>query len=76
MLIWMKEVPTPYVDTAPHEIVPILLQDSFKVHMKETAKNAIQALGVEVILSLPAAPASLRACELLFSLRILRMQPF
>ena len=49
MLVWIRDVLAPYVATAHHEIVPILLLDSFRVHMKATVVNAIQTLGVEVI---------------------------
>ena len=49
MLVWIRDVLAPYVATAHHEIVPILLLDSFRVHMKASVVNAIQTLGVEVI---------------------------
>jgi hypothetical protein len=47
MLVWVRDVIAPYVATAPCKIVPILLLDSFKVHMKATVVSAIQELGVE-----------------------------
>ena len=49
MLVWVRDVLGPYVAGAPRMIVPILFLDSFKVHMKASVVNAIQALGVEVI---------------------------
>ena len=49
MLVWIRDVLAPYVTTVPCKIVPILLLDSFKVHMKATVVSAIQALGVKVI---------------------------
>ena len=38
----------PYLSGAPHYIVPLILLDSFKVHMLRSAVEAIQSLGAEV----------------------------
>jgi hypothetical protein len=48
MLEWVNNVLAPYVVTAPPDVIPLLLLDSFKVHLKGTITNAIQALGVEI----------------------------
>ena len=49
MLEWVEVVLKPYVALAPPHIVPIVLLDSFKVHMVGSVTSAIQALGCEVM---------------------------
>jgi hypothetical protein len=48
MLEWVNNVLAPYIVTAPPDVIPLLLLDSFKVHLKGTITDAIQALGVEI----------------------------
>ncbi len=48
MLKWVEMVLKPYLLGAPRYIVPLILLDSFKVHMLGSAVKAIQALGAEV----------------------------
>jgi hypothetical protein len=48
MVKWIDENLAPYVATAPEGVVPILFLNSFSVHMKASAVNAIQDLGVQV----------------------------
>ena len=48
MLEWVKCILAPYVLTALPDMVPILLLDSFSVHMKVSITTVIQNLGVEV----------------------------
>jgi hypothetical protein len=58
MLEWIEVILKPYVALAPPHIVPIVLLDSFKVHMVGSVSRAIQALGAEVKFIPPAAPGS------------------
>ena len=53
MLKWVEVVLKPYVALAPPHIVPIVLLDSFKVHMVGSVTRAIEALGCEVFLRNP-----------------------
>ena len=48
MLEWVEVILKPYVALAPPHIVPIVLLDSFKVHMLGSVTRAIQALSAEV----------------------------
>ena len=48
MLDWVKKVLVPDVTMAPVGIIPILLLDSFKVHLLVSVADAIQSLGVEI----------------------------
>jgi hypothetical protein len=48
MLEWVCMILVPYIAVAPHHIIPLLLLDSFTVHMKSSIVTAIQALGVQV----------------------------
>ena len=48
MLEWVEMVLKPYLVSAPPYIVPLILLDSFKVHMLRSAVEAIQSLGAEV----------------------------
>jgi hypothetical protein len=48
MLAWVEEVPTPYVTTAPDDIIPLLILDSYQCHMMASVVYKIQELGVEV----------------------------
>ncbi len=44
----MTNVLVPYVVMAPPDVIPLLLLDSFKVHLKGSISDTIHALGVEV----------------------------
>jgi len=48
MLAWVDQVLRPYVQTAPEDIVPILILDSYRCHMMASVVQKIQELGVEV----------------------------
>ena len=49
MLAWVDQVLRPYVETAPEDIVPILILDSYRCHMMASVVQKIQQeLGVEV----------------------------
>ena len=48
MLAWVDEVLVPYVATAPDNIVPLLILDSYRCHMMGSVVQRIQELGVEV----------------------------
>ena len=48
MLEWVDVILGPYVATAPPGIIPILLLDSFRVHMLASVVQKIQGLGVQV----------------------------
>ena len=49
MLEWVDTILTPYVETAPDHIIPLLLLDSYRCHMIATVVSKIQDLGVEVV---------------------------
>ena len=49
MLRWVDEVIEPYVATAPEDVVPVLLLDSYRCHIMASVVNKITKLGVEVI---------------------------
>ena len=48
MLAWVDRVLWPYVDTAPEDIIPIPILDSYRCHMMASVVQKIQELGVEV----------------------------
>jgi hypothetical protein len=48
MLAWVEEVLAPYVTTAPKDIIPLLILDSYQCHMMASVVYKIQELGVEV----------------------------
>jgi hypothetical protein len=48
MLVWVNKVLVPYVTTAPDNIVPLLILDSYRCHMMGSIVQRIQELGVEV----------------------------
>jgi hypothetical protein len=48
MLAWVEEVLAPYVATAPEDIIPLLILDSYQCHMMASVVYKIQKLGVEV----------------------------
>jgi hypothetical protein len=48
VLAWVDQVLRPYVETAPDDIVPILILDSHRCHMMASVVQKIQELGVEV----------------------------
>ena len=48
MLMWVDMVLKPYVDTAPDDMVPILIFDLYHCYMMNSVINAIQDLGGEV----------------------------
>jgi hypothetical protein len=48
MLLWVEQVPGPYVATVPDGVVPILLLDSYRCHMMTLVVTKIRDLGVEV----------------------------
>jgi hypothetical protein len=48
MTAWVNEVLAPYVATAPDDVVPLLVLDSYQCHMTALVVQMIQELGVEV----------------------------
>lgn len=48
MLLWVKQVLGPYIETAPPGIQPILLLDSYRCHMMESVRRVIEELGVRL----------------------------
>lgn len=53
MLLWVEKVVKPYVVTAPPGIIPLLFLNSYKVHLMASVHNAINDLGVEIIIVPP-----------------------
>ena len=48
MDIWIEQVLSPWKDTLPPNVVPLLILDSFCVHMMGGIVTKIQSLGIEV----------------------------
>jgi hypothetical protein len=48
MLAWVDNILRPYVKTAPDDVIPLLILDSYQCHMMESVVQKIQELGVEV----------------------------
>ncbi len=48
MLAWVEKVLAPSVATAPEDIIPLLILDSYQCHMMASVVYKIQELGVEV----------------------------
>eukprot|EP00977_Amphora_coffeiformis_P025179 scaffold18518_cov153-Amphora_coffeaeformis.AAC.1 len=48
MLRWVEKCLKPWVETAPDDIIPYLIIDSFKVHQTAEVVQAIEVLGCEV----------------------------
>jgi len=48
MLAWVDQVLQPYGKTAPEDIIPILILDSYRCHMMALVVQKIQELGMEV----------------------------
>jgi hypothetical protein len=48
MLAWVEEVLAPYVATAPEDIIPLLILDSYQCHMMASVVYKTQDLDVEV----------------------------
>ena len=67
MLEWVEVVLKPYVALAPPHIVPIVLLDSFKVHMVGSVTSAIQALGCEVMFIPPGCTGLVQPVDIGFN---------
>jgi hypothetical protein len=48
MLAWVEEVLAPYVATAPEDIIPLLVLDSYQCHIMASVVYKIQESGVKV----------------------------
>ena len=48
MLEWVGKIPKPFIATAPENVVPLLVLDSYQCHMMASVVGSIQNLGVEV----------------------------
>ncbi len=48
MLAWVEVVLAPYVPTAPEDIIPLLILDSYRCHRMASVVSKIHELGVEV----------------------------
>ena len=49
MIDWVDDALAPYVATAPENIIPVLILDSYQCHMMASVVTRIQELGVEVM---------------------------
>jgi hypothetical protein len=47
MLAWVDNILWPYVETAPDDVIPLLILDSYQFHMMGLVVQMIQVLGVE-----------------------------
>ncbi len=56
MLAWVGDILRPYVKTAPDDVIPLLILDSYQCHMMGSVVQRIQELGVEVKQSQEDAP--------------------
>jgi hypothetical protein len=45
MMVWVNEVVAPYIATAPDDVVPLLVLDSYQCHMMALVVQMIQELG-------------------------------
>jgi hypothetical protein len=48
MLAWVDEILRPYVKTAPDDVIPLLILDSYQCHMMALVVEKVHELGVEV----------------------------
>ena len=48
MLEWVENILRPFIATAPENVVPLLVLDSYQCHMMALFISSIQKLGVEV----------------------------
>ncbi len=48
MLAWVDDILRPYIETAPDDVIPLLILDSYQCHMMGLVVQKIQELGVEV----------------------------
>lgn len=48
MLMWAEKVLKPYIKTAPDNVIPLLILDSYRCHMMSSVVQVIQEMGVEV----------------------------
>ena len=67
MMEWVHDVLTPYVSTAHPDVVPLLLLDSFKVHLQAEIVAAIQCLGVQVEFIPPGFTGLLQPVDVVFN---------
>ena len=56
ILAWVGNILRPYVKTAPDDVIPLLILDSYQCHMMGSVVQRIQELGVEVKQSQEDAP--------------------
>ncbi len=54
MMMWIDQVLKPYVESAPKGGVPLLFLDSYGVHRMGTVNQAINDVGVEIIIIPPS----------------------
>ena len=64
---WVCNVIGPYVATSPPHVVPLLLLDSFKVHMQADVINAIQCLGIQAEFIPPGCTGLLQLVDVGFN---------
>jgi hypothetical protein len=48
MLAWVDNILRPYIKTAPDDVIPLLILNSYQCHMIELVVQKIQELGVEI----------------------------
>ncbi len=67
MMEWVRDVLKPSVATAPPHVVPLLLLDSFKVHVQAKVITAIQHLGIQVEFIPPGCTGLLQPVDVGFN---------
>ncbi len=67
MMEWVQDDLVPYVASAPPHAVPLLLLDSFKVHMQADVITAIQSLGIQVEFIPPDCTGLLQPVDVRFN---------
>ena len=48
MLLWLEKCLVPWKNTLPDDVMPLLILDSFRIHMMGPIVETIQRLGIEV----------------------------
>ena len=47
MLLWLEQCRVPLKNTVPNDVTPLLIFDSFSIHMMGSIVENIQGLGIE-----------------------------
>jgi hypothetical protein len=59
MLVWVDNIVWPFIETAPDDVIPLLILDSYQCHMMGLVVQKIQELGVEEVKHIPEECTSL-----------------